>query len=266
MRKTLSEFKPKYPYLICVDSDGCAIDSMEIKHRTCFGPCAVTEWGLDTIKDDFLVRWNEINLYSPTRGINRFKGLSLILEEFKLQGWEEIKEWTERTEALSNDALKLETSPALKKILDWSYRVNKAIESLPLPTPFLNVKETLHVLSKQADIVVVSSANLRAIEKEWNDGSILDYVSVLMSQDNGSKKVCIANLLQKGYDREKVLMIGDAPGDKQAAEENEVHYYPIIPGDESKSWQLLKEQVWNEFIDQKLNDSYIKEFCLKLGL
>ena len=34
-------------YLICVDSDGCAIDSMDIKHVRCFGPCLIKEWDLE---------------------------------------------------------------------------------------------------------------------------------------------------------------------------------------------------------------------------
>lgn len=44
---TLQEFEKKHDYLICVDSDGCAMDTMDIKHFRCFGPCMVEEWGLE---------------------------------------------------------------------------------------------------------------------------------------------------------------------------------------------------------------------------
>lgn len=51
MRKEMMEsvfdgFKKNKEYLICVDSDGCAMDTMNIKHIKCFGPCMVNEWKL----------------------------------------------------------------------------------------------------------------------------------------------------------------------------------------------------------------------------
>ena len=33
-------------FLICIDSDGCAMDTMDIKHFRCFGTCMIEEWGL----------------------------------------------------------------------------------------------------------------------------------------------------------------------------------------------------------------------------
>ena len=36
--KALSEFLKTQDYLVCVDSDGCAMDTMDIKHFKCFGP------------------------------------------------------------------------------------------------------------------------------------------------------------------------------------------------------------------------------------
>lgn len=30
---TIEEFTPKHKFLICIDSDGCAVDSMTIKHK-----------------------------------------------------------------------------------------------------------------------------------------------------------------------------------------------------------------------------------------
>ena len=67
-------------YLVCVDSDGCAIDTMSIKHTRCFGPCLVREWGLQEWEQAILDRWNQINLYSLTRGVNRFRGLVMLLQ------------------------------------------------------------------------------------------------------------------------------------------------------------------------------------------
>ena len=235
-------------YLVCVDSDGCAIDSMEIKHRTCFGPYLVSEWGLEGIESEVLDYWNEINLYSTTRGVNRFKGLAIVAERFGFEGWRDIKEWTQCTAALSNGVLAQENAAALKKALRWSLHVNQAIEELPIPQPFDGVREAIAKLAARTDLAVVSSANLSAIEKEWSEGKILEHVGVVMSQNDGSKSACIARLIEKGgYDRARVLMIGDAPGDMQAAIENDIRFYPIMPGEETQSWNLLAQCVWNEF-------------------
>lgn len=83
-------------FLICIDSDGCAVDSMEIKHRRCFGPCMIETWHLEKWQDEILNRWNEINLYTKTRGINRFLGLELMLTEIndsytRIDGLEEYQ-------------------------------------------------------------------------------------------------------------------------------------------------------------------------------
>ena len=74
-------FERKHDYLVCVDSDGCVMDTMNCKRFNCFGTCMVAEWGLEAWKDEILERWNVINLFSMTRGINRFKGLAMALCE-----------------------------------------------------------------------------------------------------------------------------------------------------------------------------------------
>ena len=103
-------FERKHDYLVCVDSDGCVMDTMNCKHFHCFGPCMVTEWGLEEWKDQILDRWNVINLFSMTRGINRFKGLAMALGEIDKQyktitGIDALQHWVEVAPALSNDGV-----------------------------------------------------------------------------------------------------------------------------------------------------------------
>ena len=50
----------------------------------------------------------------------------------------------------------------------------------------------------------------------------------------------IQELLKKGYDADNVLMVGDAPGDCDAAESNGVWYYPILVNQEKESWEELR--------------------------
>lgn len=100
------------------------MDSMNIKHLTCFGPCMVREWKLESKEEEVLQRWNRINLYSATRGINRFKGLALALKETDASlasvfGINELVSWTMNAKELSNRAVKemIKANPIFKKAL-----------------------------------------------------------------------------------------------------------------------------------------------------
>ena len=244
-------FERKHDYLVCVDSDGCVMDTMNCKHFHCFGPCMVTEWGLDEWKDEILERWNEINLFSMTRGINRFKGLAVALKEIdgkytKITGVDALVHWAETAPALSNDGAAKAAAEAtdpdaklvLEKALSWSKAVNAAIVELDesLKVPYNGAKEGLAAAHQFADVAMVSSANRDAVEEEWGKFGLLQHTDIVLAQDVGSKAACIKEMLKFGYDLNKVVMVGDAPGDCDAAEKNGVHYYPILVNHEKESW------------------------------
>ena len=267
MSVTIEEYQKKKDYLICVDSDGCAMDTMDIKHIRCFGPCMVTEWGLEEWKDAILTRWNEINLYTMTRGINRFKGLALMLREIHetytpIQDVDVLETWVENSKELSNGALQkaMETNDSviLKKALSWSQHVNTSINELPFEVkkPFEGVKEGLAYAHQFADVAIVSSANLQAVLEEWELYGLLEHVDIVMSQNVGSKAYCIQELLKKGYDTEKVFMAGDALGDYEAAEKNHVFYYPILVRHEKESWSEFRDQAVDKLVDGTYGGAY----------
>lgn len=267
---TLQEFKKTKDYLICVDSDGCAMDTMDIKHFRCFGPCMVEEWGLEQWSEPILKRWNEINLYTMTRGINRYKGLIKALREIDgqytpIDGLDELEQWVETSPALSNDALQKAIDAGggevLKKALSWSKKVNASINELPFEVkkPFDGVKEGLEYAHSLADIAIVSSANLQAVEEEWALYGLLDHVDILLAQNVGSKAFCIAELLKKGYDKDKVLMTGDAPGDLDAAKSNGVFYYPILVRHEGESWKEFKDTAVDRLVSGGYGGAYQEE-------
>ena len=244
-------FEKKHDYLVCVDSDGCVMDTMNCKHFHCFGPCMVTEWNLEEWKEEILDRWNVINLFSMTRGINRFKGLAMALKEIdgkytKITGVDALVHWADTAPALSNDAVAKAAEDAadadaklvLQKALSWSMAVNAAIVELDesLKVPYAGAKEGLAAAHAFADVAMVSSANRDAVEEEWGNFGLLEHTDIVLAQDVGSKAACIAAMLKFGYDPDKVIMVGDAPGDCDAAEKNRVHYYPILVNREKESW------------------------------
>lgn len=254
MNHPFSDFTKKQEYLVCIDSDGCAIDSMDIKHFRCFGPCMITQWGLQKNQEAILKRWNQVNLYSMTRGINRFKGLAAALEEVDrkytpIEDVEALVRWARESDELSNAALLREIeatdSVCLKKALRWSQEVNEAIAKLPKAEvrPFEHVREVIVKLHETCDIAIVSSANYEAVKEEWTRFGLLDHVDVLLAQNAGSKKSCIEKLLTYGYEKDHVIMAGDAPGDMDAAEANGVFYYPILVSKEAVSWENMESAV-----------------------
>lgn len=278
---TLSTYQKEKDFLVCVDSDGCAMDTMDVKHIKCFGPCMVQEWNLEQWRDEILTRWNEINLYTMTRGINRFKGLSMALGEInekytEIEDLDTLTQWAAASPELSNDAVKraIEQNPSsviLKKALSWSLAVNSSINALPESEklPFQGVKEALAYAHQCADVAIVSSANLGAVLDEWELYGLLDRTDIVLAQDAGSKAFCIGELLKKGYAPDHVLMCGDAPGDQDAAAKNGVFYFPILVKHEKESWAEFTEEGLRRLTDGTYGGEYqekkIRQFLSNLG-
>ena len=262
------EYTKRSDFLVCVDSDGCAMDTMDVKHIRCFGPCMVTEWGLEKWQEEILTRWNEINLYTMTRGINRFKGLSMALQEINekytsIEDLDTLVKWAAESPELSNDAVRraIDQNPdstILKKALSWSLAVNTSINTLPESEklPFEGVKEALAYAQQYADVAIVSSANLGAVLDEWKLYGLLEHTDIVLAQDAGSKAFCIGELLKKGYAPDHVLMCGDAPGDQDAAKKNNVFYYPILVKHEKESWAEFMDQGLKHLLDGSYGGKY----------
>jgi phosphoglycolate phosphatase-like HAD superfamily hydrolase len=229
----------------------------------------VDEWALEQWEDEILRRWNDINLFQMTRGINRFKGLAKALSEISTKytpivGVEALQAWADTAPALSNDGLVKAIDEAededaklcLSKALAWSVAVNESINRLPedLKIPFPGAKEGLEAAHRVADVAVVSSANRDAVEEEWEKYGLLDSADVLLAQDCGSKSNCIAWTVKFGYEKDHVLMIGDAPGDCDAAEKNGVLYYPILVNWEEESWTEFVDRILPMFLEGKYKD------------
>jgi len=267
----LKNFKRKFNYLIAIDSDGCAFDTMEIKHKECFIPNIIKHWNLQPVSKYTRMAAEFVNLYSQWRGINRFPALTMVFD--LLQEWADVqkrhadipaaqslREWIKRESKLGNPALKAEVDktqdPILKQALIWSEGVNATVaEMVHHVPPFPFVRESLQKLSKKADIIVCSATPNEALRREWEEHDIAKYTRIIAGQEMGSKKEHIHLVAENNYPKENVLMIGDAPGDKKAAFANDALFYPINPGHEEDSW----EKFYNEIIDLFLKGEYTRD-------
>lgn len=266
------DFDKVKDFAVCIDSDGCAMDTMEVKHRECFGPQWIYTYGLEEHFEECMKFWLDINLYTGTRGINRFKGLALALLEAEkrgyatIEGLDEFVTWTKEAKELSNPALMALTqkvdNPCIEKALLWSIRTNRAIHGLPADDkPFANVKTTMDAMCKDADLVAVSSANKEAVEAEWNKHQLAEDCLALLTQEAGSKAFCIGELKKKGYAPEKLLMVGDAPGDFDAAKKNGVWFYPILVGHEGESWSRLADEAFPKLLAGTFDEDYQRQLA-----
>jgi phosphoglycolate phosphatase-like HAD superfamily hydrolase len=266
------DFQKKHDFLIGIDSDGCAFDTMEIKHKECFIPNTVKYFGLQSVSKYAREAAEFVNLYSKWRGINRFPALTMtldLLEERtevknrgtkipKLQG---VRDWIERETRLGNPALTAEVEKTgnedLKVALEWSIAVNNMVEDMVQGVaPFPYVKQSLEKLVPLAEMIVCSATPNAALKNEWEEHDIARYVMAICGQEAGSKKETLGQAKNFGYEGNKVLMIGDAPGDMKAAKAVGALFYPINPGREEQSW----ERFYKEACDKFLNGEYAGEY------
>ncbi|GAI95083.1 unnamed protein product, partial [marine sediment metagenome] len=157
---------------------------------------------------------------------------------------------------LSNDGLEkaiaAAVNPDAKKefelALRWSKRVNEMVaEVVKNVPPFSFVKESLEKIYQKADIIVCSSTPTEALQREWAEHNVARYAKAIVGQEMGKKAEHLAVMCEK-YDKDKILMIGDAPGDQNAAKKNSVLFYAVNPGAEDASWKRFHDEAFDKFI------------------
>lgn len=270
-QKRLIEFQPKHDFFLGVDSDGCVFDSMSIKQSECFCPWMIGYFGLQPVARAARECRMYSVLYSRERGANRYLALKRILTEllpshpmvkkigFKVPSYPHYFAWVEDPKSvLSNAGLKQaientenpEARRELQLVLDWSERVNWAVREIVKELPvFPKVRESLEMASAKADIIVISSTPCEELEREWKANGIDVYPAVIAGQELGTKKELLKLATEGGrYGPNHVLMIGDAPGDLEAARANNALFYPINPGKEIKSWERFYLEAFDRFL------------------
>ena len=76
----------------------------------------------------------------------------------------------------------------------------------------------------------------------------------ICGQEVGTKKETLANA--RSTPRTTALMIGDAPGDYQAAVANNCLFFPINPGEEEASWKRFCEEGIDRFLAGQFAGEY----------
>jgi phosphoglycolate phosphatase-like HAD superfamily hydrolase len=269
----LVDLEPISGLFVGIDSDGCAFDTMEIKHKECFCPNIIKHWGLQGVSKYAREAAEFVNLYSAWRGVNRWPALIKVFDllrerpEVIARGVEipaapRIREFiADSAYPKSNDGLQAykedHPDPELDKALAWSLAVNASIADMVhgIP-PFPYVRDSLEFLFDKADMIVVSQTPDEALFREWKEHRIDKYVRVIAGQEKGTKTQHIKWAASAKYKSDHILMIGDAPGDMRAGHDNHALFYPVNPGHEEESWQQFFEEAVHKFLNGEYKGEY----------
>lgn len=262
-------------FFVGIDSDGCVFDSMEIKQQECFCPCFIKHFGLQAASKYARQVWLFVNLYSKSRGCNRYLAVQRTLEliqerpEFLARGLDvknlpSLDAWIEAEPKLGIPALTAKVKDTgdreLAKVLAWATEVDARIKDMVHGVPpFPGVAESLEKLTGKADMIVVSQTPFEALEREWQEHGIDRFLGFIAGQEAGTKGQHIEFAAGGKYAPDKILMIGDAPGDLKAAQSNHALFYPILPGNEEASWARFHDEAIDKFLAGTYAGAYEKE-------
>ena len=192
MASVLQDFTKRREFLVCMDSDGCVMDTVRTKHVTVMCPELIRIFALEEQADFVRSAWEEINLHTITRGISRFESVVLVFDRLRnrgieLPGSEDIAAWVNTAAELSTASLQKEIlktgSPALRKLQEWNNVCNRRIQLLePTFKPFPYAEDGLRQLHAVADLAVVSAANESAIASEWKRYGLAKHADVIFGR------------------------------------------------------------------------------------
>ena len=268
----LRAFAKTRDFFVGVDSDGCAFDTMAIKQQECFIPNTIYHYGLQAVSRFVRQTQEWVNLGSAWRGSNRFPALvrvfDLLAERpeavergYRVPPVDSLRRWIEQESQLGNPALRAKVAetndPVLARALRWSEDINGAIARIVRGVPpFPHVRDALEKIARAADVMVVSATPIEAVRREWREHDIDRYAAMICGQEFGRKAEHLQYAAGGRYGPDRVLMIGDAPGDYRAARAGHACFYPINPGDEAASWRRFVDEAADRFLAGRYRGAY----------
>ncbi len=268
----LTSFQPREDHFVGVDSDGCVFDAMEIKHKECFIPATIKCWRLQAVSSLVRETAEFVNLYSGGRGLNRWLALSRVFDllagrldvaqsDVRLPTGAALRAFVASGFPLSGTGLRqyaaLHPDPELDTALVWTGEVDERIADMVHDVPpFRNVRQSLAAASAVADLMVVSATPLDALSREWAEHDLARYMDLIAGQEAGTKGRHLELAAKGKYADDHILLIGDAPADRDTAAVAGVLFYPINPGSEAESWRRFRNEALDRFLTGRYAGPY----------
>ena len=251
-------------FFIGLDSDGCVLDTMASKQHLFLQPLFVKAFDLAPVAEVYQACADFVSLYSQTRGISRLRAILLTLTHFNrhpgrvaagfpIIDTADLEAFAASGLPLSNAALKTwlveHPSTLLERLLAWSEAVNAAILQSGVVFPvYEGARQALMGMKGRSTAGVVSQSPEQVLAQDWGAHGLLDYVAHVAGAEVGDKVAQLRTLTDGRFPRDHVLMVGDAPGDWQAAHSFGCRFFPIVPGAEEASWARFNGGIYEAFI------------------
>ena len=279
--RVLVDFQPTKRFFVGIDSDGCAMDAMDIKHLECFTPATIQGWNLQAASTLARETALFVNLGSVTRGLNRWLALKQVLDLLRdrtevaergltIPDYPELGAFIASGHPLSDAGLAAyaaaHPSPVVDRMIAWGDDVNARIAAMVHGCgPFPGVREAMQAMQADVDVMTVSATPLHALTYEWNAHGLAQYVKVIAGQEMGGKADHVRYAATGKYDADAIMLIGDAPGDRDAAATAGCLFYPILPGDEARSWRRFTAEALPRFLAGTFAGDYQRDLIAEFA-
>ncbi len=254
---------------------------MRAKHERCFMPAFAAFFGSGAERGSLDALWRFVNLGSRLRGTNRYAALAAALRlgsrhprlGSAMRRWEgtaqALEAWLAQESAPSKSRLELalvarRADRLLAAVLSWSRAVDEALAGLPPVPPFRGAVAALPRLAAGGELMVLTSAPAAAIVREWEEAGLAPYAERIVGQERGKKAACLAAAMAGRFEAERVLVVGDAPGDLEAARTVGARFFPILHGREEESWMSFSRDFLPGFLAGRPLVSPIADFLESL--
>lgn len=205
-----------------------------------------------------------VNLHSTTRGQNRWVALARLFDLLKqrpevLQRGVRVPEGAALQAFLDSgyprsdkgiaDYAAAHPSAEIEECMVWGRGVNELIAWMVHGcAPFPGVREAFEAMQDEVDCMTVSATPMEALEREWHEHDLAKYMTVIAGQEMGSKAQHVHWAAKGKYEDDHIMLIGDAPGDRDSAFSEGVLFYPIMLGAEAQSWARFREEALPRFL------------------
>lgn len=267
--------------VIALDSDGTVFPNMPLKF-VAMRDTVIEYFGLRPVAEaaEAVIRF--VNMDSRMRGSHRFIGLLRMMDllaarpepaaaGFEVPHLDSLRRYVEGGGALSNGALAgaADGDAELTSVLKWSESVNDRLARIGSVAPIPEAVEGIARLTAEADLVVVSQAPAEELRREWARAGLDRYAPAIAGCEGGTKTDQVKTLLAAhNLPSDRALVVGDAPGDYDAARATGAAFFPIVPHHEGESWRRLLAEAWTLFMDGRYAgpriDAWIAEFLASL--
>ena len=289
-QQQITSWQREQPFAVCIDTDGCTLDNMWAKQVIVFHPHFMDFNGLRPAEMSFRIHAEHHNLWSKTRGCDRYLAvrhtLASLLEDPQARDSLDVghvedllASSTGYVDWINNSGgAKAFGIPSVReyheqngldyhstRLLGWSEAVDRTFKYVTLGMPpFDGVPETLEYLSQKADVLVVSATPYDDLAEWWTRTGLARHVQAIAGKEMGKKADHIRLLMEAGgYGPDELIMIGDGGGDLKAAHSNGALFYPTPAGREQQAWQNAR-QAFDAFFAGRyrgqLEDERVAEF------